>query len=137
MSSGFCSVLGIGIVGTTVVGNIADRNIILVAFVEVLHCMGANVPAMHSKGIRRENLSDCTEPKRCILFLIYSFLKPKSSIWRTCYENQFFNLAMNPLLCIAIVVCWLLFFFSFSYSLSYSSASFINSSPQPFDNDTS
>jgi len=36
-----------------------------------------NVPAMHSKGIRRENLSDCTEPKRCILFLIYSFLKAK------------------------------------------------------------
>ena len=24
----------------------------------------------------------CTEPKRCILFLIYSFLKAKSTIWR-------------------------------------------------------
>ena len=95
-----------------------------------------NVPAMPSKGFRSINLSVCTEPKRCILFLVYTFLKAKSTIWRTFYENQSFNLAMNPLLGIAIVVCWL-FFFSFSYNLSYSSASTKNSSPQPFDNETS
>ncbi len=31
--------------------------------------------AMHNYGV-------CTEPKRCILFLFYLFLKAKSTIWQ-------------------------------------------------------
>ena len=42
----------------------------------------------------------CTEPKRCILFLIYSFLKAKSTIWRFWLVTLNFRKPTNALFAI-------------------------------------
>jgi hypothetical protein len=51
------------------------------------------------------NFQVCTEPKRCILFLIYSFLKAKSTIWRCLLIALNLRKAPNALFAIYRVVC--------------------------------
>ena len=77
----------------------------------------------------------CTEPKRCILLLTYSFLKAKSTIWRYFKKPRNFRKPLNALFAIYSATSFFYFqnfhpfFFSFlSKSITSISPWFISSS---------